>query len=86
MEIEFSPEHERRLQELAARLGMSPAKLVAAWIRQHIEHDDPLHGEIEKGLASLRWSDAMRREDARRRAEEVVRGLWSFTGSRQVDS
>lgn len=74
MEIQFPPELEARIQQMAADSGSGPdqvvVELVSAQISTRAEYDSWFRREVEKGIASLDRGEFFEHAEVGRRMEK----------------
>lgn len=74
MEIQFPPEIEARIQQLAADSGNGPdqvvVELVSAQISTRADYDNWFRVEVEKGIASLDRGEFLEHADVGKRMEK----------------
>ncbi|MEO8725219.1 MAG: hypothetical protein ABI383_03770 [Acidobacteriaceae bacterium] len=57
MEIHFTPDVERSLNQIASQTGRGTDEFVQESVKSHIDHEEWFRREVEKGLASLDRGD-----------------------------
>ena len=71
MEVQFSPEKEALLQEVAARTGRPPAQLVEEAVDRMLEYDARFVEAVEVGCAAARRGDLIDHEEVIARIERM---------------
>jgi predicted transcriptional regulator len=74
MEIQFPPELEARIQQMATASGSGPdqvvVELVSAQISTRVDYDNWFRREVEKGIASLDRGEFHEHAEVGRRMEK----------------
>jgi predicted transcriptional regulator len=73
MEINFSPDMEARLRQLAARTGKDAAQVVEEAVDRMLEYDARIIEAIEEGRASARRGDLLEHTEVVERIEQMFR-------------
>jgi predicted transcriptional regulator len=73
MEVNFTPEQESRLHQVAARTGRDPAQLVQESIDRMLDYDERFLAAIEQGRASAHRGDLLEHEEVVERIERLFR-------------
>lgn len=71
MEVNFTPEQQNRLQEVAALTGKDPKQLVQEGIDRMLEYDEHFLAAVEKGRASARRGDMLEHDEVVDRIERL---------------
>lgn len=72
MEIDFAPETEAKLNQLAAERGLEPESLVHEAVERFIDYDDWFIREVEKGLAQIDAGEVLEHEEVGRRLAKLI--------------
>ena len=70
MEVNFSPEKEALLHQLAARTGKDTAALVQEAVDRLLDYDEWFIQEVEKGLAQANRGELIDHEEVVNRIEK----------------
>ena len=71
MEVQFSPEKEARLKEVAARTGRPAADLVEEAVDRMLEYDAQFVEAVEAGRAAARRGDLIDHDEVVARIEKM---------------
>ncbi len=74
MQVQLTPEEERRLAELAARDGRTAGDLVQEAVKRYIEDDAKFIAAVIEGLTSLDRGEFISHEDVGKRIDRLVSG------------
>jgi predicted transcriptional regulator len=73
VEVNFSPDKEARLRQLANRTGKDAEQLVDEAVDRLLEYDERFLAAVEEGRASARKGDLMEHDEVVKRIELMYR-------------
>jgi predicted transcriptional regulator len=73
MEVNFTPEQQSRLHEVAARTGKDPKQLVQEGIDRMLDYDERFLAAVEEGRKSVRRGDLLEHDEVVERIERMFR-------------
>ena len=71
MEVNFTPEQESRLHQVAARTGKDPSRVVQEGIDRMLDYDERFLAAVEEGRASARGGDLLEHDEVVARVERM---------------
>jgi predicted transcriptional regulator len=72
MEIDFTPELEAKLNQIASQTGKALSQVVKELVANYIDHDEWFKQEVAKGVASLDRGQSVPHEELRGRMERIL--------------
>jgi predicted transcriptional regulator len=73
MEVNFTPEQESRLHQVATRTGKDPRQVVEEGIDRILDYDERFLAAVEEGRASVRRGDLVEHDEVVDRIERTFR-------------
>ena len=73
MEVNFTPEQESRLHQVATRTGKDPRQVLQEGIDRMLDYDEQFLAAVEEGRASARRGDLLEHEEVVERIERMLR-------------
>jgi predicted transcriptional regulator len=73
MEVNFTPEQESRLHQVASRTGKEPRQVVEEGINRMLDYDERFLAAVEEGRASARRGDMLEHDEVVERIERMFR-------------
>jgi predicted transcriptional regulator len=73
MEVNFTPEQQSRLHEVAARTCKNPQQLVQEGIDRMLDYDERFLAAVEEGRKSARRGDLLEHDEVVERIERMFR-------------
>ena len=74
MEVQFPPEKEARLQDVAIRTGRQPSQLVIEAVDRMLEYDARFIESVEAGRAAAGRGELLEHDEVVARIEGMFRG------------
>jgi predicted transcriptional regulator len=71
MEVNFTPEQESRLHQVATRTGKDPRQVVEEGIDRMLDYDERFLAAVEEGRASARRGDLLEHDEVVERIERM---------------
>lgn len=72
MEVNLTPEHQAKLDEVAAQQGRDAQSLVQEAVQRLVDYDQWFVGEVEKGLAQIERGEVLEHEEVGARLEKLL--------------
>ena len=73
MEVNFTPEQQNRLHQVATRTGKDPRQVVEEGIDRMLDYDEHFMAAVEQGRASARRGDLLEHDEVVERIERMFR-------------
>ena len=73
MEVNFTPEQQSRLHQVAARTGKEARQIVEEGIDRMLDYDEHFLAAVEEGRASARRGDLVEHDEVVKRIERTFR-------------
>ncbi len=73
MEVHFTPEQEARLNEVAARTGREPERVIEQAVDRMLEYDERFLAFVEEGRAAARDGDLLEHDEVVERIDQLLR-------------
>jgi predicted transcriptional regulator len=71
MEVNFTPEQQSRLHQVATRTGKDPKQVVEEGIDRMLDYDEHFLAAVEEGRASVRRGDLLEHDEVVKRIERI---------------
>jgi predicted transcriptional regulator len=73
MEVDFSPEKEAHLRQVASRSGKDAAEVVREAVDRLLDYETRFVESVDKGLTSARRGDVLEHDEVVHRIEQMLR-------------
>jgi predicted transcriptional regulator len=73
MDVQFSPEQQKQLTELAARAGTIPERLVTNVVARYLDDEARFIAAVEKGIAAAERGEFIEEEEMNARLEAMFK-------------
>ena len=73
MEVQFSPEQQAKLAQLASKAGTDPEHLVTTVVSRYLDEEARFLAAVEKGLAAAERGEFIEEEEMDARLEAMFR-------------
>lgn len=73
MEIQFKPDLEHKLNQIALQTGRHPGQIVEELVETYVDHDQWFRREVEKGLEQLERREFVEDDEVMARIERIFR-------------
>lgn len=72
MEVQFTPEQEAQLSEIAAHNGTNPEQLVKELALRLINHEDDFRAGVQRGLAAAQRAEFVEHAEVWANVEKIL--------------
>jgi len=73
MQLDFTPEQQARLEQIAAKAGANPEQLVANVVARYLDEEARFLAAVEKGIAAAERGEFIEEEEMDARLEAMFK-------------